>query len=316
MTNIREIHDLLLDLDALGVPRHPDVDKAIESNNLIQCEIRQERTLPGRLLELDADALRDRFTEIASRADERWADVAVTKMQSALTTEAFTAMVDYAPTIIKKLRPTFGKAAKVVNEAAQTGIRPGMAAQEVIDIGDQAAVEAWRTLAEPTDTLHRIAAIRVRLSEMFGICPAVTQAQHNIGERVDWSSCFTHPDSGVTVGFGTVNSQHRWLSLAIATGGRLRLNDPEETAVILHGQGESAGWIVCAAGALVHDGERRDLQLYQADWVPTWVDADQIDHLIDGGFVVAARPDAKRPADQYPHGSEGNPIPRRTSLFR
>jgi DNA-binding response OmpR family regulator len=119
MTNIREIHDLLLDLDALGVPRHPDVDKAIESNNLIQCEIRPDRTLPGRLLELAADALRDRYTDV-SRADERWADVAMTKMQSALTTEASTAMVDYAPTIIKKLRPTFDKAAKVVNEAAQS----------------------------------------------------------------------------------------------------------------------------------------------------------------------------------------------------
>jgi hypothetical protein len=39
-------------------------------------------------------------------------------------------------------------------------------------------------------------------------------------------------------------------------------------------------------------------------WIPTWVDADQLDRLIDdGGLLVPALPDAIRPPDKQPLGA-------------
>jgi hypothetical protein len=150
-----------------------------------------------------------------------------------------------------------------------------------------------------------IAELWIDLCQTLDLPPNVTHPAMMVGERPDFTVCFVDPSTRLTTGYKPGgNSAWRWLSLAIATGGKLRLNSPEEEAdVPLNGVGESPGWIVCGAGALITDENRRQLQLYQGDWIPSWVEPDQVDHLIDNGVVIAAEPGRERPADQYPIGS-------------
>lgn len=301
IANMRGLAALLGKLDAYAIPRHPDIDKAIAAHDFIQKFLTAPRTHEGRILDLDEDQLAEHLTEAAVRTDPRFLGPSATSMQGRLVNEAAHILVhEHLPTILDGLRVPFTKAAKGVFAVAKAGVRPGMDAEDVLALEDISAVKAWRALPEHVRTLDNIAALRIELSEVFGIAPTISHPQAVLGETVDYTACFVHPDSGVTTGWGTQGTVHRWLSLSIATNGRLRLNDPDKVDVILHGEGESPGWIVCGGGAVVKDDAGRDLHLYQHDWIPSWVEADQVDRLLERGLIVAARPEAIRPSDKQP----------------
>lgn len=63
----------------------------------------------------------------------------------------------------------------------------------------------------------------------------------------------------------------------------------------------------------MRDADQAELMLYRHDWIPTWLDAAQLDQLIEMGMVVAAHANATRPADRYPAISTNRPTRRRLS---
>jgi hypothetical protein len=314
--HLRDLSGFLIQLDAYGVPRNATIEKAFALDEHINT-LHKPPLLPTDLTSLEPDEITDVWRRQVIAADPQMAGAASAVMQAALWQEAKAALRDHVPVILKALRPVFDKAAKAVSKAVATGIQPGSDAQDVLNLGKPDAIAAWQTLGSDTDTLSSIAHLWVDLCQTLDLPPHVTKAAHMIGERPDWTVCFVDPKTNLISGYHLEgNAQWRWLSLAIATGGRLRLNSPEEAERMLDGDGDSPGWIICAAGALVWDDDRRNLQLYRGQWIPSWVSQDQLDNLIDSGLVIAAKPDAVRPDDQHPLGSDGNPLPKRSAFAR
>lgn len=292
-------------LDAYKVPRCADLDAAVTASEHVQAAMTASPGLPDRVSDLDPDQIVDLVTRLATSMDEANRGQAGNRLHAKLQQEAADALRDHVPAIVKALSPAFAKAVEVVNAAAAAGIRPNMTAEQIIDLDSADAVAAYRPLNDAFGTLSDIARIRVRLSQMLGLAPQVSPAQAAIGERVDFTACFVDQSTGLTSGYSETGSVWRWLSLSIAAGGKLTLNDEATVRRILELDGDSPGWVVCGGSAVVTDDGGRQLMLYTNDWIPTWVDDEQVDTLVDGGFVVAARPEAKRPADMYPLGAEG-----------
>lgn len=303
LPNVPELTALRTQLDSRKVPRCTDLDKAIDAHNVIQASMTAPVPLPERVADQTPADLVDLMTAMATRHNSASIAAAGGQLQAALALEARAALVAHMPAILKALRPAFDKAAKAVHAATELGIRPNMTAEDIIDLDSPEAIAAWRGLKEHLNTLSDIGLIRIRLSKMLQIAPQITDSQAAVGETVDFTACFVDPSTGLRSGYGSGTSQWRWLSLAMATNGKLRLNDTAEVEQILHGDGESPGWIVCAASAVVSDDDGRRLMLYRHQWIPSWLDQTQLDSLIDAGFVVAARPALTRPADIYPHMS-------------
>lgn len=313
INHLRDLASYLARLDAYGVPRHPGIDKAFVLNDHVQ-GLMSLPTVPDHLLGLEPDQVTDVWRQLAMTSGGSSAPIenAANLLQGRLWENAKTALADHVTVILEHLRPHFTEAATAVTAAAETGIKPTADAQSVIDLDSPDAITAWRNLRPSAEKLADIARLWVDLCETLQLPPHVTQAARAVGERPDWTVCFVHPQTGITSGHhldGT--APWRWLSLAIATGGSLRLNSPEEAQRMLHGDGESPGWIICAAGALVRDDEGRELQMYRGQWLPTWLDQEQTDRLIDSGFVVAAKPAALRPPDKTPDRADE---PRRMSV--
>lgn len=225
MANMRELETLTTALTARGLSLSPEVAKAIAAHDLIQRTATDNDLDLGKpVRDLTREEMREALTLHAVRAElANGLGQGAMRLQATLFAEAVAVMTDEVPTILKALRPAFNKAATAVAVAVKAGIEPGMTAEDVIDL-DANAIESWRALPAHLKTLSDIAALRVALSEVLGIGPAITQGAIALGERVDYTACFTRPDVGVTFGYAS-NSPHRWLSLSRATGGRLRLNE-------------------------------------------------------------------------------------------
>ena len=303
VTNLRELDTLVDQLEQFGVPRSPRFDAASRNYALLQEYGNRDVPIRNDLASLDAGALSEEFDRLLSRANTASVSAVQSRMQVQLTLEAVAALQEHVPTILGKLRPAFARAAKVVATATAAGIVPNMTAQDVINLDSPDALESWRSLPENLGTLQVIAAARIALSEWLDVAPSKNHWQLKWGEQVDYTACFTHPASGIISGYSrNAQTWNQWLSLSIATGGRLRLNDPDETERMLHGDGASPGWVLSAHSAIVYDDEGRALHLYReyGDWIPQWVEPEQVAHLVDAGVVVAAKPDAVRPADKRP----------------
>lgn len=299
-TNMPDLIALRTQLDARKVPRSAALDAAITAREHVQMAMTASPALPERVSDLDPGQIVDLVTRLATSMDERNRGQAGNRLHSKLEQEAADALREHVPVIVKALSPTFAKAAKVVHAAAAAGIRPNMSAEQVIDLDSPEAVTAYRRVNEAFGTLDGIARIRVRLSQMLGLAPQVTPAQAAIGEHADYTACFVAESTGLTSGYREAGDVWQWLSLSIATGGKLTLNDEATVRRILELDGDSPGWVVCGGSAVVTDDDGRQLMLYTGDWIPTWVDAEQVHRLIDLGAVVAARPGSPRPADVFP----------------
>lgn len=139
-------------------------------------------------------------------------------------------------TVIEQLRPEFDAAAAIVREAAALGIRSDTSPQWVMDAGPK-AIAAWQRLHPAIARLNQVAILRVRLSELLNLAPTLTDAQQMSGlsldvGTVDYSVCFTDPDSGAFTVDGrshrnrTPGASMDWLLLAASAP--LRLNTPAE----------------------------------------------------------------------------------------
>lgn len=309
--NFREYAILHDEMTSLGAPECPDFANARTAWDLAQAYATTAQEPTGRVTDLDPEELVAYLDQLTLHRLPEMPGAAASHVQDRLTQEVRAALIVHVPVILDALRGPFTAAAKQVTKAAETGIRAGMSAADVIDLDTPAAITAWRALPEHVGTLNDIARLRVQMSESLGISPSITPAAAALGEQVDYTAAFTHPATGVTSGYGT--SAGHWLSLALATGGKLTLNNPDDVDTILYGEGDSPGYIVCAASAVVRDADRAELMLYRHDWIPTWMDAAQLDQLIEQGMVVAAHANATRPADRYPAISTDRPTSRRVS---
>lgn len=298
--NLQEAAALVASLDRLDVPRSRQLDKVLATAETVQTFTLPE---PERVADLKAADLERLLVRTAIAWDPRLVDSAKGAIRTRLEVEAADALRDHVPAICKALAPTFAEAAGKVWTAAQTGIRPNMSANDVIDLDSGDAIAAYRELVPAFTTLSTIADIRINLCRMLDLAPSLTPSQLAIGGTVDYTTLFTHPDLGIAGGYRG-SSPWRWLSLAIFTNGRMTLNDDETVRRILGADLDSPGWVVCAGSCVVTDDDARQLHLYTDDWIPTWVDDDQLAHLVDKGLVIAARPDAVRPPDRRPYGSE------------
>lgn len=138
------------------------------------------------------------------------------------------------PRMLKELRPTFNAAAQALYLALDAGITAGMTAERVLALEDPRAVDLWRELPEHLAVLRSIANLRIQLSTELSVPPL--KDPQAIG-AMDYTACFTAPETGVTSGLhgGAFNgADHAWLTLAAGTGRNLRLNDPDDTAAMIH----------------------------------------------------------------------------------
>lgn len=301
-TNLRAIGALLDRLATHGVTRNTDADKAITvAAHAQRAATDFTMAIDGPARDLAPEQVRSLLVTHAVASMPGQISAGIEMLHGILTREVLDVLRADAPRIINELRPEFDAAAEGVYAAVKAGVQAGMTTDNVIDL-TPAAIAAWRALPGYLSRLDNIAAVRIEMTRVLGIPPLIDRGAELMGERIDYTACFTHPDSNVTAGYAE-GRPHRWLSLATATNCRLRLNDPDETQLILYGEGESPGWTVTAHAAIVYDADGRALHLYQGAWVPRWVDQAQLDRLIDKQIVSAARHDKVRgDGDAYPLG--------------
>lgn len=166
-----------------------------------------------------------------------------------LAVELAAALAADADRIIGALRPAFAVAAAGMAAAAAAGLRPGCTAADAIELGD-AAVAAFRDLAEHRRTLDTLGNLRVELSSLCHVPPydkdlAALHADQ-VGPRQPVVAAFladSVPDLGSLYGVQDVydgNSRRgngrdvgdRWMALACA-GRRLRLNTGAEAQEVV-----------------------------------------------------------------------------------
>lgn len=289
-------------LDALKVPRSAEVERHLAADQAMsEAAAAPPASLPGDPAGLtaedigrwaDSEAVRTGLSE--SRKNQ------LARLRNHLAACLAGVLAEDVPRILDALKPRFEEAARGVHSAVQAGIRPESGPEDVIELGT-AAIKAWKALPGHVAALDETAGARVELSRVLGVEPFLNRAQRLLGEKADYAACFSTLGTGLPEGQrGGLGGAKVWLALARQAGGQLTLRDPADTAQTLHGPGESPGWIISAISAVVTDAEGRHLMLYRHDWLPSWVDEEQVQRLLDAGLLTAAHSDATRPPDHYP----------------
>lgn len=166
-----------------------------------------------------------------------------------LAVELAAALAADSDRIIGALQPAFDQAAAGVAAAAAAGLRPGCTAADAIELGD-AAVAAFRDLAEHRRTLDTLGNLRVELSSLCHLPPYDKDLARlhadQVGPRQPEVAAFLAdpvPDLGALFGYqdlydGNSRRSHsrdvgdRWLRLACA-GRMLRLNTGADAQAIV-----------------------------------------------------------------------------------
>ena len=124
------------------------------------------------LVHLDRSALVEHIREHAARrvVTDTMAE-SVWQISLSLAQQAGDLLAERADDLISQLRPTFEQAAREITSATKAGIRAGITAEQVMDLGPK-AIAAWRSLPAHAATLDRIASARIALSETLGVAPS------------------------------------------------------------------------------------------------------------------------------------------------
>lgn len=235
---INELREIVEAVKAYGIKPDPKVAHGIDIHDAIHHRTATAPTV--RILDLTEDEAVDHAFNIArtiaqgNRGEGTTAvGIASTHVQDRLVSETWEVLTADIPRIINELRPTFDTAAAQLTAAIAAGITPKSTAQDVLDLEDAAAAAIWNNLDGHIRTLERIKSLRATMSVRLGIAP-----QNKYGDDlvIDYTSCFAHPDTGITSGvnltypnnvnirrtFGTPFEE--WMTLATWTNGNMQLN--------------------------------------------------------------------------------------------
>jgi hypothetical protein len=235
---INELRDIVEDVQAYGIKPDPAVVHGLNVHDVIH-----ERTTTAptaRILDLSEDEAVEHTIRLARTfADSiqgngmSAAAFASLRVQDQITSELLEVLAADAPRMIKALRPTFDAAADQLTRAIHAGITPRSDAQDVLDLEDAEAAAIWNELDGPIRTLERIKTLRAKMSTTLGIAP---QDKYGLEPYVDYTVCFTHPDTGITSGAILVYPNNvsgrrvfrtpfeEWMTLATWTNGKMQLN--------------------------------------------------------------------------------------------
>lgn len=157
----------------------------------------------------------------------------IARFKERLSEELYDACRPHLDQLVTDLQPRFDEIARPLVVAAQTyGFTNNTTSDQVIELADEAASEAWRGARRAWQGVAPIAAFRLQLSRVFGLRPTRGDQIAVHGRApvdVNQSVCFAAGDNwSLDKGYyieGRARGHLDWLALA---AGGLRLNTPSE----------------------------------------------------------------------------------------
>lgn len=218
-THPGELMQLVDNLDRHGVTYPPRVGQAISMHRLLAG--------PGLRQQPDGDPFTLTESELTDHVRQRALISALSdqiaghadQVDGTVIADAARTLSGHAEQILDQLRPAFDTAAGHVHQAVKAGIRPGLRAEQAIDLGEP-AIKAWRDLPAQVAVIEPIAGIRTAMTRLLGIPP-----RPHWDTDTDWSLCFT--DTAQPYDIHNEPSQDRWLRLS--TTGPVRLLTLDQT---------------------------------------------------------------------------------------
>lgn len=188
------------------------------------------------LLELTDEQLYEHIVELSIRehdrdgkATQRGLRPGILAVTTSLINEVRVAVMPELEGIIDQLRPQFAELVAPLELAAREfGFTYGTTSDDVINMADEAASDAWRAVPAAWTAIAPIVSLRIKMAQLFESLPTTSEARV-LGALPNTSVCFAAGDNwsstkGYYLDAKTVGHLD-WLDLA---AGGLRLNSPAE----------------------------------------------------------------------------------------